>query len=85
MRKETHNTKQKDGIKLESNSCKPQRLKAEEVISEISPLSVRLLKKNLNNLIELQTKENLSMNYLLNSIVNEFFNNEKRRSPVMNH
>lgn len=69
-----------------TNLNKPHRLRtSKEAIAEISPLSVRLLKTNLNNLIELQSKENLSFNFLLNSIVMDFFKTNKESKPLMTH
>lgn len=69
-----------------TNLNKPHRLRTpKEAISEISPIPVRLLKNNLNNLIELQSKENLSLNFLLNSIVMDFFKNNKEDNLSMSH
>lgn len=86
MEKLRQNNRKNKAKKLQSNSNKPTRLKNEnEVISQISSLHVRLLKSNLTNIKTLQAKENVSINFLLNEIVMDFFNNEKRRSPLMTH
>lgn len=69
-----------------NNNLKPHRLKTdEEVISKITSLHVRLLKPNLTNIIELQKKENVSINFLLNSIVMDFFKNNKEGNLSMSH
>lgn len=69
-----------------TNLNKPHRLRTpKEAISEISPLSVRLLKTNLDNLIELQSEKNLSFNFLLNSIVMDFFKNNKEGNLSVSH
>lgn len=62
-----------------NNQSKPHRLRTnEEAISEISPLSLRLLKNNLNNLKQLQTEKKLSFNFLCNEIFSEFFKTKRR-------
>lgn len=61
-----------------NNSSKPHRLRTkEEAISEISPLSLRLVKNNLNNLKQLQTEKKQSFNFLCNEIFSEFFKIKK--------
>ena len=70
-------TKQAKSLQA-NNSSKPHRLRTkEEAISEISPLSLRLVKNNLNNLKRLQTEKKLSFNFLCNEIFSEFFKIKK--------
>ena len=70
-------TKQAKSLQA-NNSSKPHRLRdTKEAISEISPLSLRLLKNNLNNLKQLQTEKKLSYNFLCNEIFSEFFKIKK--------
>lgn len=57
----------------------------EEVISMISPVQVRLLKSNLTKITELQSRENVSMNFLLNGIVEDYFKKNERRTRLLNH
>lgn len=80
-------SKQKKAKDLKANnSSKSHRLhSSEEAISKISPIPLRLLKTNLNNLIELQSKKSLSLNFLLNSIVMDFFKTNKESKPLMTH
>ena len=62
-----------------NNRSKPHRLRTkEEAISEISPLSLRLLKNNLNNLKQLQSEKKQSFNFVCNEIFSEFFKNKRR-------
>lgn len=71
---------------LANNSSKPHRLRTkEEAISEISPLSLRLVKTNLNNLTELQKEKKLSFNFLCNQIFSEYFKIKKESKPLMTH
>lgn len=71
-------TKQAKNLQA-NNSSKPHRLRTkEEAIAEISPLSLRLLKTNLNNLTELQKVKKLSFNFLCNQIFSEYFKTKRR-------
>lgn len=78
MGKINRQSKTKQAKNLQANSSKPHRLRTkEEAISEISPLSLRLVKNNLNNLKQLQTETKLSFNFLCNEIFSEFFKIKK--------
>lgn len=78
-------TKQANNLQA-NNSSKPHRLRTkEEAISEISPLSLRLVKINLNNLTELQKEKKLSFNFLCNQIFSEYFKIKKESKPLMTH
>jgi hypothetical protein len=79
MVKTRQQSKTKQANNLQANhSSKPHRLRTqEETISAISPLSLRLVKTNLNNLKQLQTEKKLSFNFLCNEIFSEFFKIKK--------
>ena len=79
MVKTRQQSKTKQANNLQANhSSKPRRLRTqEETISAISPLSLRLVKTNLNNLKQLQTEKKLSFNFLCNEIFSEFFKIKK--------
>lgn len=78
MGKINRQSKTKQAKNLQANSSKPHRLRDnKEAIAEISPISLRLLKNNLNNLTELQKEKKLSFNFLCNQIFSEFFKIKK--------
>lgn len=83
----TRQSKERKAKNLQANNnLKPHRLRAdEEIISKISSLHVRLISPNLKNIIELQKKENVSINFLLNSIVMDFFKNNKEGNLSVSH
>lgn len=87
MVKTRQQSKTKQAKNLQANSSsKPHRLRTkEEAISEISPLSLRLVKINLNNLTELQKEKKLSFNFLCNQIFSEYFKIKKESKPLMTH
>lgn len=61
-----------------NNLNKPHRLRDnKEAISQISPLSLRLLKNNLNNLKQLRAEKKQSFNFVCNEIFSEFFKIKK--------
>ena len=79
--------------KLSSLSNKAQDWLKAELICQLESKSYRdlaritglNLKTILKNIIELQKKENVSINFLLNSIVMDFFKNNKEGNLSVSH
>ena len=84
----TRQSKKYKAKRIQANTNnKPHRLRTDkESISQISPISLRLLKPNLNNLKQLQSEEKRSFNFVCNNIISEFFKikKESRLSESLN-